>query len=79
MLAVCDDNFFSLCEFKLKIPFWKAALKYPLPLFSLAWTNTRSSPPSTITLNVKYKNEHDSAVIAVASHVCSGGKPVPVT
>lgn len=63
--------FFSLClcGFKLKIPFWEDALKYNLPLFpNLAWAN---AVPCAITSDVKCRNEHDSAVMAVAPHACT--------
>lgn len=68
-------TYFSLCGCKLEILFLKACfevLTTTHPHHPPPHMNRRSPPPTSIfTHTVKYKTEHDLAVIAVAFLVCS--------
>lgn len=67
-------TYFSLCGCKLEILFLKACFEVLTTTHPPPHMNRRSPPPSLpsiFTHTVKYKTEHDLAVIAVAFLVCS--------
>lgn len=73
-------TYFSLCGCKLEILFLKARFEVLTPPHPpTSHEPPLFPPPSVFTHTVKYKTEHDLAVIAVAFLVCSEEKPVPVS